>query len=205
LSGNVEALADALLARDAGAGRLVLAVAGPPGAGKSTLAQALTDALERARPGIAALVPMDGFHLDNAVLEARGLLARKGAPATFDLAGYRAALTRIRAGEEEVAVPTFDRGLDLARAVVVGLGHRIVVTEGNYLLLDRAPWLGLAPLFDRTLFLSVPEDVLRERLIQRWLDQGLSPEGALARAEANDLPNARLVMRSSRPADDVWI
>lgn len=205
MSADVAALAADLLARAAGPGRFVLAIAGPPGAGKSTLAAALVAALERASPGIAALVPMDGFHLDNAVLEARGLMARKGAPETFDFDGYRAALGRIRAGEE-VAVPVFERRLDLARAgaAVVGPGHRIVVTEGNYLLLDRPPWSGLAGYFDRTLFVTVPEAELRARLVRRWLDHGLSPEAAVARAEANDLPNARLVLRLRGQADYVW-
>jgi pantothenate kinase len=206
LSGEVEALAAAIRARATGPARFVIAVAGPPGSGKSTLAGALVTALERLEPGSAVLVPMDGFHLDNAVLAARGLLARKGAPETFDVAGYRAALRRIRDGEDEVAVPVFDRGLDLARAgaEVVGARHRIIVTEGNYLLLDRPTWDGLAGLFDHTLFLPVPESVLRARLVQRWLDHGLAPEAAEARAEGNDMVNARLVMGSRRVADDDW-
>jgi pantothenate kinase len=206
LSGDVEALAAAIRASATGPARFVIAVAGPPGSGKSTLAGALVTALERLEPGSAVLVPMDGFHLDNAVLAARGLLARKGAPETFDVAGYRAALRRIRDGEDEVAVPVFDRGLDLARAgaEVVGARHRIIVTEGNYLLLDRPTWDGLAGLFDHTLFLPVPESVLRARLVQRWLDHGLAPEAAEARAEGNDMVNARLVMGSRRVADDDW-
>ena len=209
MTGRLEALAAGLLqrsaARGAGGGRLVLAIAGPPGAGKSTLAAELMAALERLAPGAAALVPMDGFHLDNAVLAARGLMARKGAPETFDFDGYRAALVRVRAGET-VAVPVFDRELDLARAgaAVVGPGHRVVVSEGNYLLLDRAPWDGLAGLFDVTLFLSVSEFELRARLLRRWRDHGLSEAAALARAEGNDLANARLVLGSRRPSDYDW-
>lgn len=205
MSGGIEALAAAIRASATGPARFVFAVAGPPGSGKSTLAGALVAALERLDPGGAVLVPMDGFHLDNAVLEARGLLARKGAPETFDVAGYHDALRRIRAGEE-VAVPVFDRTLDLARAgaAVVLPGHRVVVTEGNYLLLDRPPWTCLAGLFDRTLYLSAPEAELRARLVRRWLDHGLVPEAAEARADGNDLVNARLVAGLRRPADGEW-
>jgi len=206
LTGDVEALAATIRAAATGPARFVFAIAGPPGSGKSTLAEALVAAIERREPGSAVLVPMDGFHLDNAVLAARGLLARKGAPETFDVAGYHAALGRIRAGEE-VAVPVFDRTLDLARAgaVVVGPGHRIVVTEGNYLLLDRPPWDRLADQFDRTLYVSVPEAELRARLVRRWLDHGLAAGVAESRAEANDLVNARLVAHLRRPADGEWV
>lgn len=207
MTGDIAALAAELrtLAVGRAGARLVFAIAGPPGAGKSTLAEAVLAELERQEPGLAAFVPMDGFHLDNAVLSARGLLARKGAPETFDVGGYAATLRRIRVGDE-VGVPLFDRRLDLARAgaAVVGAGHRIVVTEGNYLLLDRPPWDGLAPLFDRTLFIAAPEAVLHERLVRRWRDHGLDPEAALARAEGNDMANARLVLGQRREADDAW-
>ncbi len=203
--GDIEALADELVARAAGDGRIILAVAGPPGSGKSTLSAALVQVLEDRAPGMAAELPMDGFHLDNAVLDARGLRARKGAPETFDFDGYRAALGRLRAGES-VAVPVFDRGLDLARAgaAVVGPEQRIVVSEGNYLLLGRSPWDGLAGMFDVTLFLSVSEHELRARLVRRWLDHGLSEPDAVARAEGNDLANARLVLGMRRAADHHW-
>lgn len=204
--GEVDALADRLAARATGHARFVVALAGPPGAGKSTLAAALVAALEQRAPGEVALVAMDGFHLDNAVLAARGLLARKGAPETFDVLGYREALVRIRAGSGEVAVPVFDRELDLARAgaAVVGPHHRIIVTEGNYLLLDLPPWDGLGHLFDHTVFLAVPKDVLHQRLLRRWLDHGLAPEAAAARAEGNDMVNARLVLDRRRAANDEW-
>ena len=136
---SVAALAADLLARSAGRGRYLVAIAGPPGAGKSTLAEALLAALEAAAPGRAALVPMDGYHLDNAVLAERGLLARKGAPETFDVDGLARDLARIRAGGRAVAVPVFDRRLDLARAAarIILPGQELVLVEGNYLLLGR--------------------------------------------------------------------
>jgi pantothenate kinase len=203
---NLDALATDLLARAEGRARFVMAIAGAPGAGKSTFSDALLAALERAAPGRAALVPMDGYHLDNAVLADRGLLARKGSPQTFDVAGMARDLARIRAGEPEVLAPVFDRDLDLARACarVVGPEHAVVLVEGNYLLLDAAPWDGLAAYFDRTLFIEVPVEELRRRLIDRWLGYGLGQEGAWLRAESNDLPNAMLVAGGSRGADLVW-
>jgi pantothenate kinase len=203
---SLEALAADLLDRAQGRGRFVVAIAGPPGAGKSTFAEALLARLEAAAPGRAALVPMDGYHFDNAVLAARGLLARKGAPETFDVDALARDLQRIREGGPPVAVPVFDRGLDLARAGarVIRPEQELVLVEGNYLLLDAPPWDGLARLFDRTLMLAAPEPVLRRRLVERWLSHGLSPEAALERAEGNDLPNAVLVVGASRPADVVW-
>lgn len=188
----------------AGSGRRFLTgIAGPPGAGKSTLAAALVAELELLRPGRTALVPMDGFHFDNVVLEPRGWLPRKGAPHTFDAAGFAACLARIRAGSEDVAVPVFDRAADLARAgaAIVAANCEIVVVEGNYLLLDESPWTGARACLDLTVLLDVPEPVLLDRLVQRWLDHGLAPDAARTRAEANDIPNARLVLERSVKAD----
>lgn len=178
-------------------GRLIVAVAGPPGAGKSTA----TDALAAELDG-AVVFPMDGFHLDNAILDARGLRARKGAPETFDTAGFGQALARISAGET-VIVPTFDRELDLARAGarVIDAKAPIVLVEGNYLLLDRAPWSDMRANFDLTISIDTPLDVLETRLIQRWLDHGLDFQAAKARAEGNDLPNARLVSQHTTRAE----
>lgn len=185
----------------AGRARFVVALAGPPGAGKSTLSEALVDALGSA----AVVLPMDGFHLDNAVLETRGLLARKGAPETFDAAGLAVALERVRRDDGEVVVPLFDRSLDLARAgaMVIGKEHRIVLVEGNYLLLDRQPWDALVPFFDLTVRLDAPREELERRLVRRWLDHGHDPEAARRRASGNDMPNADLVMAHSRSADIV--
>jgi pantothenate kinase len=198
-------LAADIVARAAGGSRYLFAIAGPPGAGKSTLADALHAALEARAPGGTALVPMDGYHFDNAVLGPLGLLPRKGAPETFDTAGLRADLQRIRAGVE-VAVPVFDRGLDLARAGarIVRSGQWIVLVEGNYLLLEDRPWDQLAPLFDRTLLIEVASDALRRRLVERWLHHGLGREAAERRADGNDMVNARLIAARSRPPDVRW-
>lgn len=192
----------ATLFRKSKQGRLLVAVAGPPGAGKSTFTEALLPLLPE---GSAAVVPMDGFHFDNAVLDRRGLRARKGAPETFDFDGFESLLQRLRAGEAEVAVPLFDRAADLARAgaAIVSPATRFVIAEGNYLLLDEQPWTRLAPLFDVTVYLDVAETVLEERLIRRWLDLGHAPDAARERALANDIPNARRVAARRRTADIV--
>ena len=149
---------------------------------------------------------MDGYHFDNAVLVARGLRPRKGAPETFDVDGLARDLARIREGGRPVAVPVFDRDLDLSRACarIVEPSARLILVEGNYLLLDQPPWDALARYFDRTLAIEVDEAELTRRLVGRWLHYGLGTEGAWLRAESNDLPNARLVVRHARAPDVRW-
>lgn len=199
-----EALAQTIRARAATGGRLVVAIAGAPGSGKSTLAEALVAALNADDPDAAALFPMDGFHFDDLHLVPAGLRQRKGAPETFDVGGYAQALRRLRGRDEAfVAVPVFDRAIEIARAGarLIHASTPVIVTEGNYLLLDRAPWSDLAPLFDLTVFLTVTEAELERRLIARWRDHGFDAQAARDKALGNDIPNARLVATGSRPAD----
>lgn len=178
--------------------RSLIAIAGPPASGKSTLAADLVTELGPT----AALVPMDGFHLDNRILDACGLRPRKGAPETFDAAGFIHMVRRL-ATEDEVIIPVFDRPRDIAIAGADAIGSKteIAVVEGNYLLLKDAPWSGFHPLWDLTVFLNVPGYILTRRLIRRWLDNGHSPEQAETRARSNDLPNALRVTDRSAPAD----
>jgi pantothenate kinase len=200
---NATRVADRAIGKAGAAGRFVIALAGPPGVGKSALSEALVAEFNR-RGQSAAIVPMDGFHLDNAVLETRGTLARKGAPFTFDIDGYAALLKRLRAEpDHDIAVPVFDRGLDLARAGgrIITPEHRFLIAEGNYLLLDDPAWKPMAELFDLTVMLTAGLDELRQRLTDRWLEHGLDPERALARALSNDIPNAELVVSRSGRAD----
>lgn len=180
-------------------GRRLVALAGPPGAGKSTAADALAGVLPS-----AMVLPMDGYHYDDAVLRARGLLPRKGAPETFDVGGLAHMLGRLRrADEAEVAVPVFDRRLEVSRgsARIVPRAVRVIVVEGNWLLLDRAPWDALRPRFDLTVWLDVDMAEIERRLRRRW--EGLAPEAMAAKMEGNDLPNARAALEGSAPADVV--
>lgn len=197
-----QALAEEIRRRADGRGRFITALAGPPGAGKSTLAAAVVAALG---PG-ARVVPMDGFHYDDSVLIARGQRARKGAPETFDVAGFLNLMRRLRDDTEtEVAIPVFDRTMELSRAGadIVTPDDQFLVVEGNYLLLDENPWTALGDYFDMTVFLDVPEAELERRLIQRWLDHGKTEAEAVAWIASNDLPNALRVTRGSRTADAV--
>lgn len=179
--------------------RRVVALAGPPGSGKSTVAGHLA-----AADPAWTVVPMDGFHLDNRVLDARGLRARKGAPETFDAGGVLALALRLKT-DAEVIHPVFDRDRDLsvAGAGVVSAQTETVIFEGNYLLLDRPVWRDLATVWDLSVFLDVPEAVLRRRLLNRWAQHGFSPQAAAAKADGNDMPNARLVLDSGARADVV--
>lgn len=193
-----DALADLIRSRADVQGRFLTALAGPPGAGKSTLAEAVVAALgDEAR-----VVPMDGFHYDDAVLNARGLRARKGAPETFDVAGFTHLIGRLRE-EGEVAIPVFDRSMELSRAAadVVLPEDRFLVIEGNYLLLTEPPWQGLSRAFDLTVWIDVPEAELDRRLMQRWLHHGKTPDAARSWIDSNDMPNIRRTIAGSRPAD----
>ncbi len=193
-----------LLARIAalpGGQRHLIAVAGPPASGKSALAGQLVAALQAAGQA-ARVVPMDGFHLDNSVLEPRGLLARKGAPESFDATGFLRLIRALRE-EGEVIHPVFDRARDLsiAGAGVVPADCRLVIVEGNYLLFDEAPWRDLYLMWSLTVFLDPPREVLRARLLARWRAQGLDAAQATARAEANDMANADRIAGARLVAD----
>jgi len=201
ISAQVSALAERAHARRASGARVMVALAGAPGSGKSTLAAALLRRLRDQGLG-AEVVALDGFLLDNAVLEARGVRQRRGAPETLDAAGFLHAARRLRAGEE-VVIPVFDRHRDLAvaGAQVVPANCPVVILEGTYLLFDEAPWSDLAPLWDVRARLDVALPEIRARIIQRWLDAGLSRAAATRRAEANDVPNARRVIDKALPAE----
>jgi len=203
LKKSVDTVANAIAERKKPGQRFIVGIAGAPGAGKSTIAEAVCKTLNRAKASCAAVLPMDGFHLDNAILKDREMLDVKGAPQTFDADGFAALLNRVRPGDRDVIVPIFDRDLDVARAGgrLIGAAVEIVIVEGNYLLLDRPEWMQIARFIDLSVFLDVPMATLEKRLIQRWLDHGLDIEAATKRAQGNDITNAKLVIGNSLPAD----
>lgn len=193
-------IAREITTRGAAADRFIVAVAGPPGAGKSTIARDIATAIGAA----ARVVPMDGFHYDNAVLDRLGLRARKGAPETFDVLGFLHLMRRLRAGGD-AAIPVFDRDADLARAGadLVTVADKYLIVEGNYLLLNDAPWCDLAPLFDLSIFIDVPITELDRRLVDRWHHHGKTADEARHWIDSNDMPNIRRVTSGSRQADIV--
>ena len=193
----------AIIARRGVNGRSVTALAGPPAGGKSTLAERIAATLNGHAPGSAAVLQMDGYHYDDAILVARGLRARKGAPETFDVAGLIHMLRRLRGNlEAEIAVPVFDRSLEVARAGARNIPKAVrhLIVEGNYLLRDRAPWTALHPLFDTTVAIVADEALLTARLTERWRGFGLNAAEIAAKLDS-DLANARLVMEESVAAE----
>ncbi len=180
--------------------RRILGLTGAPGAGKSTLCSALARALGTR----AAVVGMDGFHLANAELERLGRRDRKGAPDTFDAGGYAALLARLRAGGgETVYAPTFDRTLEesIGSAVPVPAGTPLVLTEGNYLLLEDPPWPEVRRQLDAVWFLEVPDEVRVPRLVARHVAFGKSVPQAEAWAAQVDGRNAARIQASRFRAD----
>jgi pantothenate kinase len=181
--------------------RKLLGLTGPPGGGKSTLAQALLGAL----PGRAIVVPMDGFHLANAELARLQRAGRKGAPDTFDSDGYVALLRRLKAPRagEVVYAPEFHRDIEeaVAGSIAVPAEVPLVITEGNYLLLDDGPWREVRPLLDEVWYVDVDDVLRRERLVQRHMRFGRSLEAAREWVQHTDEPNARRIAASRERAD----
>lgn len=175
----------------------MLGITGPPGAGKSTLAAHL------ATTQGATVVPMDGFHLADVELERRGLRERKGAPETFDAEGYAALLGRVRGREALVMAPAFERDLEqpIAGAIAVPGTADLVVTEGNYLLLDEPRWRAVRDQVEVVWHLRLADDVRRERLVARHVASGKSLDEARAWVARVDDANARLVDAAASRAD----
>jgi len=184
----------------AGRARTLIAIAGAPGSGKSTFADHLSTCLGQK----ACVIPMDGFHLDNSVLEAKGLLSVKGAPQTFDCAGFSKLVSGMKEGKIQ-KFPTFDRALDkvIPEGGELSKQASILLFEGNYLLCNLPRWAEVAAMWDASIWLDVPKDILQARLIQRWRDHGLSDIEAEKRANENDMKNAQQVVAHALPAK--WV
>ena len=184
--------------------RRILGLVGAPGSGKSTLAEQILEAL----PGRAVMVPMDGFHLANVELERLGRASRKGAEDTFDSAGYVALLNRLREPryDETVYAPAFRREIEepIAGAIPVSPDVPLVITEGNYLLLERGHWKAVRPLLDEAWYVDVDPDLRRQRLVDRHIRFGRGEEAARKWVEQTDEPNAVLIDSTRGRADLVF-
>ena len=197
---------DAVLARALrladGGRRAVLGVAGPPGGGKSTLAELVVAGLGDR----AALVPMDGFHLAQPELVRLGRRDRMGAPDTFDAAGYAALLARLRSQDDEIVyAPAFRRGIEepIAGALAIPRSVPLIVTEGNYLLLADGDWARVRPLLDEAWYVEMDEDTRLGWLIQRHIAFGKAPDEARAWVMRSDQANAAVVAATRERADVV--
>jgi pantothenate kinase len=198
---------DLLAAVDGSSGRFLLGITGPPAAGKSTLAEALAAAVDAQHgAGFAVVAPLDGFHLSNQTLDRLGLRAVKGAPQTFDAAAFVGLLRRLREEPASTVLwPDFDRVAEatVPEAIPIDPEARLVITEGNYLLLVQPWWREVRQLLDEVWYVDALRDVLRHRLIERQIAGGRPEAEAVRHVDESDLPNAELVARTEHLADKV--
>jgi pantothenate kinase len=182
--------------------RYIVAIAAPPGSGKTTIVEKIRAELVAAGE-TAVVVPMDGFHFDDSILNARGHRARKGAPYTFDALGFEVLLKRIKAQEPDIAIPVFDRMMELSRAAadIISADTKFILVEGNYLLLKDQPWAKLKSLFDFSIYMDVPVEELERRLTKRILEHGHDAAYAKMWIASNDMLNIKYVVENSVVAD----
>jgi pantothenate kinase len=185
------------------ASRIAVGLAGGPGVGKSTLATQIVESLNVTRPDFAAFVPMDGFHMRHAKLEMLGTVKDKGAPHTFEGAEFAAFLKSLKAADKPVSGPGYSRKIEdvVDDAFTVMRETRVLVTEGNYLLLGQPPWDAVKSLLDLAAFIDVPREMVRNRLMKRHAEEGLFTEERNRKHIARvDLPNYDLVLASKHRA-----
>ncbi len=176
--------------------RYILGIVGYPGAGKSTVSDWLAKGVNEHFPGLTKVVPMDGYHFSNEKLEELHLRELKGIPDTFDAHGFVDLLRRLRTTTDQtVYCPLFDRSIEasIPDAIVVTPEHMLCIVEGNYLLFEKEPWHQCKEFFDEVWFLDTTFDTILPRLIDRHIQSGRTPEGAKAKVDCTDMPNARLI------------
>ena len=181
--------------------RYFIALSGPPASGKSTISEKLMNDLTL-KGHNSSILQMDGFHYDDQILKQKSLLLKKGAPETFDVMGFLNFLFRLQ-NENEVAIPIFDRSLELSRssAVIISKETRVVIVEGNYILLKTHPWRELHKFFNSTIMISTKHEILEKRLLERWRSYNIPEEEIKQKVFENDLPNGVNVYKNSILAD----
>ena len=181
--------------------RYFIALSGPPASGKSTISQKLANDLS-AKEYKSSILQMDGFHYDDLILKEKKLLLKKGAPETFDVMGLINFVSRLQK-EDEVVIPIFDRSLELSRssAVIISKNTKVIIVEGNYILLNSYPWCELHKFFNTTVMINCEKKILEKRLIERWKNFNLPKEEIDEKVYNNDLPNGVNVLKNSIKVD----
>ena len=181
--------------------RYFIALSGPPASGKSTISENLVKDLS-AKGYNSSILQMDGFHYDDLILKERKLLSKKGAPETFDVMGLINFVSRLHK-EDEVVIPIFDRSLELSRssAVIISKNTKVIIVEGNYVLLKSYPWSQLHKFFNTTVMINCEKKILEKRLIERWENFNLQKKEIDEKVYKNDLPNGVNVLKNSIAAE----
>jgi pantothenate kinase len=201
---SISKVTQKIIDRSASQQRVIVAICGAPGAGKTTFSSELQELLTSGSSSLSTqVIAMDGFHFDNATLIEKGLLSVKGAPNTFNVSAFEDLLKNIANQQQDLWAPVFDRDLEevIENAFRIETESQVIIVEGNYLLLDQPSWRHLKQYFDISIFIEVPQKELQQRLVQRWLDQGYDLASAQQKAIDNDLVNGKLVITNSHRAD----
>ena len=188
-------------------GRYFLGITGCPAAGKSMLAKNLTDEINfRTGDGLAAVVPLDGFHLPNSILKENGLLNIKGAPETFDADSFVELINRLHEfPDRSIMCPAYDRKIHdpVENSITIQPGNRLIIVEGNYLLLNVSPWNIIRTKMNEVWYIDTPLNTVKERLFYRHIAGGSDKKEAERKVELVDLPNAELVKKTLLSADKI--